>query len=59
MSKTFLKSLLCAEQQVKCCTGNPYLIPAVILKGTFYYSSLMDGELRLRKAAAHARWHSE
>lgn len=49
MAKTLMESLLCAEQHAKCCTGSPYLTPAIILKGTFYCSDVTDGELKLRK----------
>lgn len=49
MAKTFIEHLLCTEQYAKCCYRLYYLIPAVVMKGTFYYSSLIAGELNLRQ----------
>ena len=47
MTEAFVESLVCAEQHAKCCTGSPYLIPAIIPKGTVSCSRVMDGQLKL------------
>lgn len=49
MAKTFSKSLLCAEQHAKCQAGMACLIPAMVLKGIFYYPRFINRELSLRK----------
>lgn len=46
MAKTVMESLLCAEQHA---TGTSCLIPAVVLKGVFYYANVINGGLSLRK----------